>query len=125
MWEYSGYSNYHSLQTGMNRRFDDGFMFSVFYVWSKALGIANDDFAAGLPNATDEEIRRLDYSLLGTDRPHNFVVNFIYQLPFLKNSESVLGQGSSATGRCRASTAGRAATRRASATRSRASTSRT
>ena len=76
MWEYSGYSNYHSLQTGINRRFDDGFMFSFFYVWSKALGINNDDFAAGLPNATDAEIRRLDYSSLSTDRPHNFVVNF-------------------------------------------------
>ena len=65
MWEYSGYSNYHSLQTGINRRFDDGFMFSVFYVWSKALGINNDDFSAGLPNATDAEIRRLDYWLRG------------------------------------------------------------
>ena len=76
MWEYSGYSNYHSLQTGINRRFDDGFMFSFFYVWSKALGINNDDFSAGLPNATDAEIRRLDYCLLSTDRPHNFVTNF-------------------------------------------------
>jgi hypothetical protein len=92
MWEYSGYSNYHAMQTGVNRRFDDGFMFSVFYVWSKALGISNDDFSAGLPNATDAEIRRLDYGLLGTDRPHNFVANFIYQLPFLKNSNSVLGK---------------------------------
>ena len=92
MWDYSGYSNYHSLQTGVNRRFDDGFMFSFFYVWSKALGINNDDFSAGLPNATDAEIRRLDYGLLSTDRPHNFVANAIYQLPFLKNSDSVMGR---------------------------------
>ena len=27
-------------------------MFSVFYVWSKTLTIANDDFTAGVPNAT-------------------------------------------------------------------------
>jgi hypothetical protein len=92
MWEYSGYSNYHSLQTGVNRRFDRGLLFSFFYVWSKALGISNDDFSAGLPNATDAEIRRLDYGLLGTDRPHNFVFNFVYQLPFLRDSESVLGK---------------------------------
>ena len=63
MWDYSGYCNYHSLQTGINRRYDNGFMFSFFYVWSKALGINNDDFAAGVPNQTDEQIRRLDYSL--------------------------------------------------------------
>ena len=92
MWEYSGYSNYHSLQTGINRRFDGGMMFSFFYVWSKALGINNDDFSAGLPNSTDEEIRRLDYSYMDTDRPHNFVANFIYQLPFLKDGDSVVSR---------------------------------
>ncbi len=81
MWDYSGYSNYHSLQTGINRRYDNGFMFSFFYVWSKALGISNDDFSAGVPNQTDEQIRRLDYSYMGTDRPHNFVMNFVYQTP--------------------------------------------
>jgi hypothetical protein len=92
MWDYSGYSNYHALQTGINRRFDDGFMFSFFYVWSKALGINNDDFTPGLPNQTEDEIRRLDYSYVNTDRPHNFVTNFVYQLPFLKNSDSVLAK---------------------------------
>ncbi|HEX7086047.1 MAG TPA: TonB-dependent receptor [Vicinamibacterales bacterium] len=81
MWDYSGYANYHALQAGVNRRYENGLLFSVFYVWSKALGINNDDFSPGAPNLTDEEIRRLDYSYLAHDRPHNFVVNFIYQLP--------------------------------------------
>ena len=40
----------------------------VLYVWSKALGINNDDFAAVSPNQTDEQIRRLDYSLTNYDR---------------------------------------------------------
>jgi hypothetical protein len=81
MWDYSGYSNYHALQTSVNRRFDKGFMFGVFYVWSKALGINNDDFSAGVPNLTKEQTRRLDYSYVAHDRPHNFVVNFVYQTP--------------------------------------------
>ena len=89
MWDYSGYSNYHALQTGVTRRYDRGLMFSFFYVWSKALGINNDDFTPGLPNATDAEVRRLDYSLLSTDRPHNFVTNAIYQLPFLKDQDTI------------------------------------
>ncbi len=80
-WGYDGYSNFHSLQAGINRRYDNGFMFSFFYVWSKALGIANDDFSSGVPNVSDEEVRRLDYSYLSTDRPHNFVTNFVYQTP--------------------------------------------
>ena len=87
--EYTAYSNYHALQASLNRRFDNGLMFSVFYVWSKALGIANDDFALGRPNATDAETRRADYSYLSYDRPHNFVVNFVYQTP--KVASGVLG----------------------------------
>jgi hypothetical protein len=81
MIDYSGYSNYHALQTSVNRRFENGILFSVFYVWSKALGINNDDFATGTPNASDAEVRRLDYSYVNFDRPHNFVVNFVYQTP--------------------------------------------
>jgi hypothetical protein len=89
MWDYSGYGNYHALQTSLNRRFDNGIMFGVFYVWSKALTINNDDFTAGLPFADDDEIRRVDYSYATYDRPHNFVVNFIYQTP--KFASGVLG----------------------------------
>jgi hypothetical protein len=89
MWDYSGYSNYHGLQTGISRRYDRGFMFSAFYVWSKALGINNDDFSAGVPNVSDAEIRRRDYSYVAHDRPHNFVVNFVYQTP--RVAEGVLG----------------------------------
>ena len=52
MWDYSGYSNYHALQTSVTRRFDRGFSFNGFWVWSKALGINSTDFAAGVPNLT-------------------------------------------------------------------------
>jgi hypothetical protein len=87
--DYRGYSNYHSLQTSLQRRFDNGFMFSVFYVWSKVLGVNNDDWSHVRPNATDEELRRADYSYLNYDRPHTFVVNFVYQTP--RFAHGVLG----------------------------------
>jgi hypothetical protein len=89
MWDYSGYANYNAFQTGLNRRYENGYMFSVFYVFSKALGISNDDFAAGLPNASKAEIKRLDYSLLNYDRTHNFVANFIYQTPRVTGSRAL------------------------------------
>ncbi len=66
MWDYSGYG---------------GFMFSAFYVRSKALTINNDDFTAGRPNVSAAEVRRADYSYAAQDRPQNFVVNFVYQTP--------------------------------------------
>ncbi len=89
MWDYSAFSNYNALQTGISRRFENGFMFSAFYVWSKALTIANDDFASGLPNLSEDEVRRVDYSYATYDRPNNFVLNFIYQTP--KVASGVLG----------------------------------
>jgi hypothetical protein len=89
MWDYSGYSNYHALQTSVTRRFDAGFMFSGFYVWSKALGINSDDFAAGVPNLSKEETKRIDYSLLNYDRPHNFVLNAIYQMPTVTSRKAL------------------------------------
>jgi hypothetical protein len=81
LFEYGAFSNYNSLQTSLSRRFDNGLMFSVFYVWSKALGTGDTDFSYSRPNATPEENRRANYSYLSYDRPHTFVVNVIYQTP--------------------------------------------
>jgi hypothetical protein len=91
MWGYDGYSNYHGLQTSLTRRFDKGYMFSVFYVWSKTLTIANDDFTAGAPFTNKDEIKRLDYSYASYDRPHNFVMNAVYQVPkFAEGATGIL-----------------------------------
>jgi Carboxypeptidase regulatory-like domain/TonB-dependent Receptor Plug Domain len=89
MWDYSGYGNYHALQTSVSRRFDNGFSFSGFWVWSKALGINNQDDANGTPNLSKEETRRLDYSLVNYDRPHNFLLNGIYQLRSFTNNKAL------------------------------------
>jgi hypothetical protein len=98
MWDYSSYANYHALQTSLNRRFDNGVMFSAFYVYSKAKTLEhNNDFnqggapacQCGEPQFSKEEIRRLDYSLTPNDRPHTFVLNAIYQTP--KVASGVLG----------------------------------
>jgi hypothetical protein len=81
MWDYSGYGDYKGLQTSVSRRFERGFMLSGFWVWSKAQGINNDDFAAGVPNLTEEQTRHLDYGLLNYDRTHNITIQSIYQTP--------------------------------------------
>ena len=89
MWDYSGYGNYHALQTSVTRRFDRGFMVSGFYVWSKALGINSTDFSAGVPNQTTEQTKHLDYSLLDYDRPHNITINTVYQMPSVTDSKAL------------------------------------
>jgi hypothetical protein len=90
MWDYSSSGNYHALQVGVNRRFDRRIMFSTFYVYSRAMSLEqNNDFGlgnppacnCGPPNFTEEQVRAYDESFAAYDRPHNFVVNFIYQTP--------------------------------------------
>ena len=60
-----------------------------FWVWSKALGINSTDVAAGVPNLSDAETRRLDYSLVDYDRPHNFLLNSIYQRRELHDNKAL------------------------------------
>ena len=87
-----------------------GCMFSVFYVWSKTLGDRQRPTSA--PGSRTRATRRtagLDYSYADYDRPHNFVVNFVYQTP--KVASGVARRSWRTTGRSRASTAGRAAGR--------------
>ena len=91
MWDYSGWANYHALQTSISRRFENGIQFSAFYVFSKTLttnstdgagaGGGGNDTTSGLPASNRDLIRQYDYSLADFDRPHNFVFNFIYQTP--------------------------------------------
>ena len=90
MWDYTGFGNYNALQAGVTRRFDKGFMVSAFYVWSKALTVNNDDFTRGL-RRTRQRTRScgLDYSYASYDRPHNFVLNLIYQMPQVRRAASL------------------------------------
>jgi hypothetical protein len=71
------------MNAGVTRRFDRGWMFSAFYVWSKTLTVNSTDFSAGAPFTDKDQIKRLDYSYADYDRPHNFVMNAVYQMPKL------------------------------------------
>ena len=89
MWQNTAYANYHALQAALNRRFDNGLMFSVFYVWSKTLGTNSTDWNTRVPYSSDAENTKANYSYTDADRPHNFVFNFVYQTP--KKAKGALG----------------------------------
>jgi hypothetical protein len=77
-------SNYHSLQTSLNRRFYKGLTLGVAYTWSKVMGIQNDDYGSSHPFNT----RVADYGPLSYDRTHNLVINYVYDLPRLLRGDS-------------------------------------
>ena len=79
-----GFSNYHSLQARLEKRFSHGLQFEASYTWSHALDNASD---ADLGSAAQGDFRlqtdpRLEYGNADFDARHRFVFSSIYELPF-------------------------------------------
>jgi hypothetical protein len=67
-------SNYHSLQTKLDKRFSNGLQFNANYTWSKAMNYANDEAFANYPG--------LSHGRGDTNRTNVFVLSGVYALPF-------------------------------------------
>ncbi len=82
-------SIYHALQVDVNRRFSSGFQAGLAYTWSKSMdnGSAQRDV---VPNAYGD--RKLLYGFSDFDRRHVAVVNFIYELPFFRDTKTLAGK---------------------------------
>ncbi len=85
--EFAENSNYHSMQVSANRRFSKGLLLSANYTWGKALGITSSDESGG---ARIDGNDRANYGRLDFDRTHNFVFNWVYELPRLTRNR-ILG----------------------------------
>ena len=93
MAENTGSSTYHSLQVNFDKRFSEGFKFQTAYTFSRGIGDVMDSNGRSV-NATPQDSYNLraERGLLGFDRTHNLVVNYIYELPFLKNRRGAVGR---------------------------------
>jgi Carboxypeptidase regulatory-like domain len=80
------YSHYHSLQATLSRRWRDGFL-QAAYTLSKstdATSTGNTAFNTAYGDQSDINASR---GLSDFDRPQRFVVTYVYDLPFFRNSE--------------------------------------
>ncbi len=81
LWGPFTKSRYHSLQVAINRPFANGLMLKGAYTLSRAKNETDDDgWDALMYNAPS--LRSRNYALAGYDRPHNFQMAFVYQLPY-------------------------------------------
>ncbi len=76
--EFASGSNYHSLQTQVNRRAGRNLTYGLSWTWSKALDLVDGNNDAVNPFLNN---RFRDYGKAGTDRTHNFVLSFDYLVP--------------------------------------------
>lgn len=88
-------SIYHSLQASMDRRFTNGLGFGAHYTWSSFIDTASEIFnpsARGEVAVAQNSFDRANDRARSTyDRPHRFAANFVYELPFQKAQQGVLG----------------------------------
>ncbi len=78
--ELAGTSNYHSLQTQINKRFSKGLQFGLAHTWSKAMTIVNGNGDSVNPYL-DYRVR--NYGKASFDRTHNLIINYVYDIPKL------------------------------------------
>jgi hypothetical protein len=76
--------HYNSLQSSLQRRFANGFLFQAAYTRSKQIGTCCDDSGDGGPAIPIPQYANLNRALMGADRPNNLRMTGIYQLPFGK-----------------------------------------
>lgn len=89
-WFSSGLDSiYHSLQTSFQRRFTSGLALQGIYTWSKVLGEAQTRRDMRVQNPRNW---KADRGISDYDRTHVFGLNYIYDIPFLKNRRDILGQ---------------------------------
>lgn len=84
--EYTGTSNYNSLQTTLNRKFSRNLEFGVSYTWSKTMSFS-DTTSTGTAEAiaTYQDPRFWNYGLANIDRNQNLTIHWVYSLPKLSN----------------------------------------
>jgi hypothetical protein len=90
--DFSGYSNYHSLQAVWRGRIDSrGSIYQFSYTWSKALALQGVQGLIG-QGATDvfsdNSDQRRDYGPTGFNRPQMFAGSVVYALPALRGANS-------------------------------------
>ena len=86
--ENAGKSRYNGLQVSIDRRYSGGLKVGMGYTWSKLMSNA-DDKRDLMPNAYDDTWY---WAVSRNDRTHVFNFHYIYDLPILRNSTSVLGK---------------------------------
>ncbi len=84
MWDGWGNANYHSMQVSINKNLSRGLFMKGAYTWSKAINMADEDGWAGLPLTNIPEALDRNRALAGYDRPHMFVMSWVYEMPFGK-----------------------------------------
>jgi hypothetical protein len=96
-----GRSEYHSLQTSLQRRFHRGYMFNINYTLSKSMDTFSDEGLFQIEH--DQRRPELNWAPSDFDRRHRLILSWVWELPFSgsrwTNGWQVSGVGTFQSGR--------------------------
>jgi hypothetical protein len=91
----TGFSTYHGMQSRYNGRFmNNALTVGAAYTFSKTIDNASEIFAIDIASANAQNpfcLAKCERSLSQIDRPHAFSLNFLYDIPFMKEQRGFLG----------------------------------
>jgi hypothetical protein len=88
-------SDYHSMQMSLEKRLSNNFSAGIHYTWSSFIDTASEIFnpsTGEVAVAQDSFNIRADRGRSSYDRPHRLTGNFVYQLPFFRKQDGVVGR---------------------------------
>jgi hypothetical protein len=87
-------SDYHSMQVSLDKRLSRGFSAGLHYTWSSFIDTASELFnpsGGEVAVAQDSFNREADRGRSSYDRPHRLSGNFVYELPWFRDQQGVIG----------------------------------
>ena len=90
-WAGRTKARYNALQVAINRPFRNGLLLKGAYTLSHAKNETDDDGWAGLTWNHPDMLYK-NFATAGYDRTHVFQMGFVWEMPFAKESKSVLAQ---------------------------------
>jgi hypothetical protein len=91
----AGNSNYNAASLNVKRRFSKGLTFDASYTFSKTIDDSTNELFSSLINPRrPEDFFNIsnDRGISVLDRPHRFVVSWIWELPFYRGERGLMGQ---------------------------------
>ena len=88
-------SSYHALETKAEKRYASGLSILVSYTWSKLLDYGHGPFAGETLGASSFQNwynLSAEWSPSLLDQTHRYILNAVYELPFLRNRPSVIAK---------------------------------
>ena len=90
LWTAEGISNYNALEVGVTKKISHGLQLTASYTYSHTLDEGSGVGAGLFYNGNDPAHPGTSYADSDFDRPHVFIISYLYNLPTIKNASRLV-----------------------------------